>query len=63
MQSPDLSSEITFILSRIDSLTEAFDKAIAKDAERRELKKNFHEIRVLRARLDQLDISTPKNSE
>jgi hypothetical protein len=63
MQSPDLSSEITFILSQINSLTEAFDQAIAKDTELRELKKIFHEIRMLRARLDQLDISMPKNSE
>jgi hypothetical protein len=63
MQSPGLSSEIAFIQQQITSLSQAFDLAVAKDVKLGELKKMFHEIRVLRDKLEQLDNTKQQNSE
>jgi predicted nucleic acid-binding Zn-ribbon protein len=63
MQSPELSSEIAFMQRRIETLTQAFDQAVANDVKLGELKKIFHEIRVWRDKLEKLNDSMQKNSE
>jgi len=63
MLSPDPSSEIPYIQNQLDALTKAFDQAVANDAKLGELKKIFHEIRVCRDKLEQLNNSLQQNSE
>jgi hypothetical protein len=63
MQSPDLSTERAFLQRQLELLAQSFDQAVAKDAELGELKKIFHELRVLRNRLEQLDNSMHQNNE
>ena len=63
MQCPDQSSEIALIESQLDSLTLLFDQAVAKDAHLGELKKIFHEIRLCRDKLEQLNNSKQKDNE
>ena len=63
MQSPDLSTERAFLQRQLELLAQSFDQAVAKDAELGELKKIFHEIRVCRDKLEQLNNSLQQNSE
>lgn len=54
MQSPELSSEILLLQQQLESVTKVFDAALKKDLQLSELKIIFHEMKLLRARLDEL---------
>jgi peptidoglycan hydrolase CwlO-like protein len=54
MQPIDLQSEISSLQSQLNSLTEKFDVALAKDVKLIEAKKLFHEMRILQGQIDEL---------
>ncbi len=54
MQPPDLSSEILLLQQQLESITKAFDLAVKKDVQLGELKTIFHEMKILQARLNDL---------
>jgi hypothetical protein len=54
MQPPDKSSEILLLQQQLESVTKAFDLAVKKDMQLGELKTIFHEMKILQARLNDL---------
>jgi hypothetical protein len=54
MQQIDLQTEISSLQTELNTLTEKFNVALAKDVKLIDTKKIFHEIRILQAQLDEL---------
>lgn len=52
--SPNLAKEISSLKSQIEIQGKLFDQALKEDSELDRAKKLYHEIRLLRARLDEL---------
>ncbi len=54
MLSQDQQAEIQLLESQVQLLTEKFDLALKKDMVLGDVKKLFHELRIISFRLDQL---------
>ena len=54
MQRADLSLEQSILQNQLTALTEAFDIAIKKDLTLAEVKKIFHEMRIIQSKLDEI---------
>lgn len=54
MQPIDLQTEISSLQTQLNVLTEKFDVALAKDAKLIDVKKLFHEMRILQTQIEEL---------
>jgi hypothetical protein len=62
MLTPDLSSEILLLQQQLESITKDFDLAVKRDVQLGELKTIFHEMKVLQARLKDLEADTKNDN-
>ena len=58
MQTDYQAPDIKFLQDRFDSISSSFDKALKDDLEIRELRKIFHEMRMLYTRIIELKQTT-----
>jgi hypothetical protein len=63
MQPPDKTSEIILLEQQLESITKAFDLAIKNDVQLGELKIIFHEMKVLQARLNDLQANMKNENQ
>ncbi len=63
MQPPDQTSEIILLQQQLESITKAFDIAVKKDMQLGELKTIFHEMKILQARLNDLEANMKNENQ